>query len=81
MAAEKAAQVANKLGNQTREEYLAGSVDFQNLQVVQQNEQLATLKLIQAQSNRLGDTAALFHALAGGWWSHDNTAQAGQKHP
>ncbi len=37
------------------------------------NEQLyqqAKLNLIQAQTNRLSDTAALFQALGGGWWRH-----------
>jgi outer membrane protein TolC len=28
---------------------------------------------IQAQSQRFGDTAALFVALGGGWWNRPNT--------
>jgi outer membrane protein TolC len=30
--------------------------------------QLARLALVQAEANRLADTAALFQALGGGWW-------------
>jgi outer membrane protein TolC len=51
----------------TRKQYEAGAVDFQTFLVAQQNEQLAVINLIRAQTNRLGNTAALFHALGGGW--------------
>ncbi|HLY96041.1 MAG: efflux transporter outer membrane subunit [Sideroxydans sp.] len=72
-AAAAAAQAASKMGDMTRQQYEAGRVDFQTLLVVQQNEQLATINLVQAQTNRLGDTAALFQALGGGWWNHEKT--------
>jgi outer membrane protein TolC len=64
----------------TRKQYDAGYVDYQTLLLAQQNEQLATINLVQAQTNRLGDTAALFQALGGGWWNHEkmNTAEAKQ---
>ena len=32
-------------------------------------QQQALLNLVQAQSNRYADTAALFQALGGGWWN------------
>ena len=80
-AAEKAAQKATSLGDQTREQYQSGAVDFQNLLVVQQNEQLAAIKLIQAQTTQLGNTAVLFQALGGGWWGNGNTGRQQAKHP
>jgi NodT family efflux transporter outer membrane factor (OMF) lipoprotein len=78
-AAATAAQAASKMGELTRKQYAAGSVDFQTLLVVQQNEQLANINLIQAQTNRLGDTAALFQALGGGWWNREASDKAEAK--
>jgi NodT family efflux transporter outer membrane factor (OMF) lipoprotein len=78
-AAATAAKAANKMGDLTRKQYEAGSVDFQTLLVVQQNEQLAAINLVQAQTNRLGDTAALFQALGGGWWNREAKDIAGAK--
>ena len=80
-AAAKAAQAAGKIGELTRTQYEAGAVDFQTLLVAQQNEQFATINLVQAQTNRLGDTAALFQALGGGWWNHETTAKTEAKQP
>ncbi|OIR19683.1 outer membrane protein OprM precursor [mine drainage metagenome] len=80
-AAAKAAQAAGKMGELTRKQYEAGAVDFQTLLVAQLNEQLANINLVQAQTNRLGDTAALFQALGGGWWNHDQTSKVGAKQP
>jgi outer membrane protein TolC len=54
-------------------------VDFQTLLVAQQNEQLSNINLVQAQTNRLGDTAALFQALGGGWSNHEIQDKAGAK--
>ncbi|OIQ82089.1 outer membrane efflux protein [mine drainage metagenome] len=34
--------------------------------------QQAVVNLVQAQAGRYADTAALFQALGGGWWSHDD---------
>jgi outer membrane protein TolC len=31
----------------------------------------AVLSEVQARATRLGDTAALYQALGGGWWNHD----------
>lgn len=80
-AAATAAQAASKMGELTRKQYEAGAVDFQTLLMAQQNEQLATINLVQAQTNRLGDTAALYQALGGGWWNHEakNKDTAGTK--
>ncbi len=77
-AAAAAAQAASKMSELTRKQYESGYVDFQTLLVAQQNEQLATINLVQAQTNRLGDTAALFQALGGGWWNHEAKTEAKQ---
>lgn len=79
-AAAEAAQAARKIGELTSKQYQAGSVDFPTLLVAQQNEQLANINLVQAQTNRLGDTAALFQALGGGWWNRVPGDVAGEKH-
>ena len=43
---------------------------------MQQVYQQALLSLVQAQANRLADTAALFQALGGGWWNRNDVAAA-----
>jgi NodT family efflux transporter outer membrane factor (OMF) lipoprotein len=40
----------------------------------EQTYQQATINLVQAQANRYADTAALFHALGGGWWNRADLA-------
>ena len=47
---------------------------YQNLLAAQQSYQLAVVTLVQAQSGRLGDTAALYQALGGGWWNRKDDA-------
>jgi NodT family efflux transporter outer membrane factor (OMF) lipoprotein len=74
-----AADAASRLGEMTRKQYEAGYVDFQTLLVAQLNEQMATINLVQAQTNRLGDTAVLFQALGGGWWNREGKDTTGQK--
>jgi NodT family efflux transporter outer membrane factor (OMF) lipoprotein len=78
-AAATATQAATRMGELARKQYEAGGVDFQTLLVAQQNEQLAIINLVQAQTNRLGDTAALFQALGGGWSNHEIQDKAGAK--
>ncbi len=70
-AAATAAQAASKMTEMTNNQYEAGYVDFQTLLAAQQNEQVAAINLMQAQTNRLGDTAVLFQALGGGWWNRE----------
>jgi NodT family efflux transporter outer membrane factor (OMF) lipoprotein len=72
---ERAAQTAATLSRKQDE---AGYVNYQTLLAAEQNHQLAVINLIQAQTNRLGDTAALYQALGGGWWNrHDVTEMQG----
>jgi NodT family efflux transporter outer membrane factor (OMF) lipoprotein len=53
----------------TRKQYQLGYISYQNMLTAQQNYQLAVAALAQAQSTRLGDAAALYQALGGGWWN------------
>lgn len=53
----------------TRKQYQLGYISYQALLAAQQNYHSATLSVVQAQSVRLGDTAALYLALGGGWWN------------
>ncbi|MEO7621713.1 MAG: efflux transporter outer membrane subunit, partial [Gallionella sp.] len=53
-----------------RKQFEVGYINYQTLLTAEQNHQLSTINLIQAQTNRLGDTAALYQALGGGWWNH-----------
>ena len=67
--ASRAEHAAFKTLTISRQQYKSG--DTSTL-VVLTNEQLyqqAEINLIQAQANRLSDTAALFQALGGGWWA------------
>lgn len=53
----------------TEKQYQLGYVSYQNLLAAQQSYQLSIISLTQAQGARLGDTAALYQALGGGWWN------------
>ncbi len=67
-------QSAQKALDITRKQYEAGYVSYQVLLAADLNEQQAIIGLAQAQVARLGDTAALYQALGGGWWNrHDDT--------
>ncbi len=70
-ASERAARTELEL---TRKQYEVGFVNYQILLAAEQNHQLAVINLVQAQTNRLGDTAALYHALGGGWWNRGKSA-------
>lgn len=68
-AAAASEQASKKLLDLTREQYHLGYVSYQNLLLAEQNYQLTRVSLVQAQTSRLGDTAALYQALGGGWWN------------
>ena len=55
-----------------------GYVDRLALLTAEQAHHQATLALAQAQATRLGDTAALFQALGGGWWNREAAAASAQ---
>jgi NodT family efflux transporter outer membrane factor (OMF) lipoprotein len=62
-------QSSKKVLELTRKQYRLGYVSYQNLLIAEQNYQLSSLGLVQAQTVRLGDSAALYQALGGGWWN------------
>ncbi|MBV8144932.1 MAG: efflux transporter outer membrane subunit [Gammaproteobacteria bacterium] len=64
--AQHAAKVSFEL---VRKEYANGSVSQVALLNAEQTSLQAEVALVQAQSSRYADTAALFQALGGGWWN------------
>ncbi|WP_229211366.1 efflux transporter outer membrane subunit [Duganella sp. BJB476] len=52
----------------TERQHAHGALDRMTLIVAEQNLRQAELQWAQAQASQLGDTAALFQALGGGWW-------------
>jgi NodT family efflux transporter outer membrane factor (OMF) lipoprotein len=66
VAAERAARVTLDL---TQEQMRDGFVDYLTDLAAEIAYQQALLTLVQAQSTRFGDTAALYQALGGGWWN------------
>ena len=65
-AAKDAASVTLDL---TKKQFQSGYVNYLALLSAEQAYQQALINLVQAQSNRYADTAALFQALGGGWWN------------
>jgi len=68
-AAATAAKAAQTTLDLTRKQYQLGYVNYQTQLAAEQNYLQAAINLAQAQTNRLGDTAALYQALGGGWWN------------
>ena len=64
----KAEQAARKSLDLTHKQYELGAVSYPFLLNAQQQYQVVYINLVQAQSARFADTAALFVALGGGWW-------------
>lgn len=73
-AAVRNEQALRSVRDLTRRQYEAGYISYQAVLLAEQNYQQAVLTLAQAQTSRLGDTAALYHALGGGWWSRSDVA-------
>jgi len=65
MAVEKAAKAALQV---SRRQYQAGYASYVPVLTAQAAYQQAVIARVQSQAARLGDTAALFQALGGGWW-------------
>jgi len=66
--AEAEALAAESLALAT-EQYKLGAISYLALLDAQRSYQQAHINLVQAQAARYADTAALFQALGGGWWS------------
>jgi NodT family efflux transporter outer membrane factor (OMF) lipoprotein len=73
-AAAASEQTSKKVLDLTVAQYKLGYVSYQNLLLAEQNYRLTTLSLIQAQAARLGDAAALYQALGGGWWNQSKSS-------
>lgn len=75
-------QASKKVLELTRRQYELGFVAYQYLLIAEQNYQLSSISLVQAQTARLGDTAALYQALGGGWWNNaESTKTENEKNP
>ena len=59
----------------TTRQMQVGYVSYLALLNAEQRYQQAVINLVQAQSNRYADTAALFQALGGGWWNRADVPQ------
>lgn len=68
-AAAKSEHASKTVLDLSTKQYQSGYISYQNLLAAQQSYQLSVVTLTQAQSGRLGDTAALYQALGGGWWN------------
>jgi NodT family efflux transporter outer membrane factor (OMF) lipoprotein len=71
VAAERAAKTTLDI---TLKAQQLGAVNYLALLSAQQAYQQALLTRVQAQANRLANTAALFQALGGGWWNGADSA-------
>jgi NodT family efflux transporter outer membrane factor (OMF) lipoprotein len=58
--------------NITQKQLDSGYTNYLALLSAEQAYQQAVLNVVQAQSNRYADTAALFQALGGGWWNRSD---------
>lgn len=83
-AADTAVEAAERSLNLSRKQLELGATSYLTVLNAESTYEQARLNLVQAQANRLADTAALFQALGGGWWnrgsrsaqaSHEATAQ------
>lgn len=72
-AAKDAAKVTLDL---TARQMQVGYVSYLTLLSAEQTYQQALINLVQAQSNRYADTAALFQALGGGWWNRPDVPKS-----
>ena len=68
-AASAATDAAAVTFDLTKKQLEGGYANYLALLGAEQGYQQALLNLVQAQSNRYADTAALFQALGGGWWN------------
>ena len=72
-AARDAAKVTLDL---TTKKMQVGYVSYLTLLSAEQAYQQALINLVQAQTNRYADTAALFQALGGGWWNRPDVPKS-----
>ena len=73
--ASKSEQVAKHVLDITRKQYEVGHISYQVLLTADQSYQQSIITLTQTQTNRLGDAAALYQSLGGGWWHRADNVQ------
>ena len=56
-----------------------GDITYVFVLNAEQTYQQALLARVQAQANRFTDTAALFQALGGGWWTREGSRDSGRR--
>ncbi|WP_206996629.1 efflux transporter outer membrane subunit [Trinickia mobilis] len=71
-AAVTAEQAASRSLDLTQKQQQFGAMSNLDVLNAEQIEEAARLAVVQAQSARLADTAALFQALGGGWWNRSD---------
>lgn len=74
-AAARAADAAKVTLDLSQLQYKDGYSNHLALLSAEQGYQQARIVLVQAQASRYADTAALFHALGGGWWHRADLTQ------
>ncbi|WP_083664435.1 efflux transporter outer membrane subunit [Herminiimonas arsenitoxidans] len=65
----------------TQRQHARGYVDRLTLITAEQGYRQAALNVAQARATRLGDTAALFQALGGGWWNRADKEKKAETEP
>ncbi len=75
-AADRSREAAKRVLVITRRQYESGLVSYPVLLAADQAYQQAAITYIQVETNRLGDTAALYQALGGGWWHRPDDRRA-----
>ena len=76
VAAEQAAATSVTIARRRLD---VGDTTYVIVLIAELTYQQALLSRIQAQANRLMDTAALFQALGGGWWNRDEPTSPAQR--
>jgi outer membrane protein TolC len=76
-AAVAAEHAAGRSLDIVRKQLELGQVAYLALLNAETTYQTARVALVQAEANRLADTAALFQALGGGWWNRNDVETAG----
>jgi NodT family efflux transporter outer membrane factor (OMF) lipoprotein len=66
-----AATAASQTLELARRQHALGTVSSTAVIMDEQSFQQTQINLVQAQANRYADTAALFQALGGGWWTRE----------
>jgi NodT family efflux transporter outer membrane factor (OMF) lipoprotein len=67
----EAEAVARESLELSRKQFQFGAVGYLSLLNAERQHQQALISLVQAESARFADTAALFQALGGGWWNRE----------